>query len=168
MFSSLFLFYFVYHLVLFRNCMDWIELGYLGMFLSSILAATLLPFGSEAVFLGLLYADFDEVTLVLVAGIGNTIGGMITYYIGRLGKWDWLEKWFGIARSKLENRMKSIQKFGWLYSFFTWLPGIGDPLAAAIGFAKISPYVAAFWMLLGKTLRFAFIAIAFKYGMDIW
>lgn len=148
--------------------MEWIDLGYWGMFFSSILAATLLPFGSEAVFLGLLYAGSDEIILVLVAGTGNTIGGIITYYIGRLGKWEWLEKWFGITLKKIESKMASIQKYGWIYAFFTWLPGIGDPLAAAIGFAKISPWVSFTWMFIGKTLRFVVIALLFKYGMEIW
>ncbi|MFT6324291.1 MAG: membrane protein YqaA with SNARE-associated domain [Halieaceae bacterium] len=148
--------------------MEWIEFGYLGMFTSSILAATLLPFGSEAVFLGLLYAKFDTTILIGVAGVGNTIGGMITYYMGRLGKWNWLEKWFGINAEKIDRHMDTIRKYGWLVCFFTWLPGIGDPLAAAIGFARIPPLVAGIWMLIGKTSRFIFISVAFKYGMEIW
>lgn len=148
--------------------MDWIELGYTGMFLSSILAATFLPFGSEAVYIGLIYAKLDIVILTLVASIGNTIGGMITYYIGQLGKWEWLEKWFKIKRDKLESQMELIKKWGWLFSFFTWLPGIGDPLAAAIGYVRISPFVALIWMFLGKTTRFILIALAFKYGMEVW
>ncbi|MGB0806255.1 MAG: YqaA family protein [Salibacteraceae bacterium] len=147
--------------------MNWIELGYWGMFFSSILAATLLPFGSEAVFLGLQYNNLDITQLILVAGFGNTIGGMITYYIGRLGKWEWLEKWFGIKKTSIEKRMASIQKYGWIYAFFTWLPGIGDPLAAAIGFTKIAPTTAFLWMFIGKTLRFATLAYIFKYGLQI-
>ena len=148
--------------------MDWIELGYVGMFLSAILAATFLPFGSEAVFIGLLYKDFDPIPLTIVAGTGNTIGGMITYYIGRLGKWKWLEKWFGIKHEKLENQMHLAQKYGWPYAFFTWLPGIGDPMAAAIGFVRINPLVALGWMALGKTLRFAALALMWKYSIELW
>jgi membrane protein YqaA with SNARE-associated domain len=148
--------------------MDWIELGYMGMFVSAILAATLLPLGSEAVFIGLLYNNFDPIPLIIVAGTGNTIGGMITYYMGYLGKWEWLEKWFGIERPKLNQYMKTIQKWGWLYSFLTWLPIIGDPLAAAIGFARITPWVAAVGMFIGKTFRFIVLAWSFKYGLDVW
>lgn len=147
--------------------MDWIEFGYWGMFFSSILAATLLPFGSEAVFLGLLYAKFEMIPLVVVASLGNTIGGMITYYIGWLGKWEWLEKWFKIPHEKLEPLIKSAQKNGWIFAFFTWLPGIGDPMAAAIGFVKINPYITLFWMLFGKTLRFSAIAALWYYGFEV-
>lgn len=146
--------------------MEWMELGYWGMFFSSILAATLLPFGSEAVFIGLLYAGFDETYLIVVAGTGNTIGGMLTYYIGRMGKWNWLEKWFGIKRITIEKYMVKIQRNGWIYAFFTWLPGIGDPLAAGLGFARISPIVSLFWMFLGKTLRFAILTVMYKYGIE--
>ena len=147
--------------------MEWIELGYAGMFISSILAATLLPFGSEAVFLGLLYAGFSPLNLIIVAGSGNTIGGIITYYIGRLGKWDWLEKWFGISRSRIENYMSTIQRYGWIFAFFTWLPGIGDPLAAALGFVRVSPTVTILWMFIGKTLRFTLLSILYNYGMEM-
>jgi membrane protein YqaA with SNARE-associated domain len=90
---------------------------------------------------------------------------MITYYIGRLGKWEWLEKWFGISRESLNKHMLKAQKYGWIYAFFTWLPGIGDPMAAAIGFAKINPVTATTWMFIGKTSRFAIIAILWHYGM---
>ena len=83
--------------------MEWLEFGYWGMFFSSILAATVLPFGSEAVFIGLLLANYDETTLILIAGTGNTIGGMITYSIGRMGKWNWLEKWFNISKATIEK-----------------------------------------------------------------
>jgi len=148
--------------------MDWIELGYWGMFVSSILAATFLPFGSEAVFLGLLYKDFELVPLVFVASTGNTIGGMVTYYMGHLGKLEWLEKWFGISKDKLKNLEVKAKKYGWLFAFFTWLPGIGDPMAAAIGFVRINPVVALIWMAIGKTLRFAAIGLMWKYSIDLW
>jgi membrane protein YqaA with SNARE-associated domain len=148
--------------------MDWIELGYLGMFLSSILAATILPFGSEAVFLSLLYGEFNSYTLVIVAGTGNTIGGMITYYMGRLGKWEWLEKWFKIKPASFEKHMHSIQKRGWLFALLTWLPGIGDPMAVGLGYARIHPITALVWMFIGKTLRFLVIALMWKYSIELW
>ena len=148
--------------------MNWIELGFLGMFLSSILAATVLPFGSEAVFLGLLYAEFDPVTLTIVASIGNTIGGMITFYMGWLGKWEWLEKWFGLNHKSILKYMDKAQKHGWLYAFLTWLPGIGDVLALAIGFVKVNPFTALIWMLIGKSLRFTALAIMWKYGLELF
>ena len=148
--------------------MDWIELGYWGTFFSSLLAATVIPLGSEFVFIALLANDFDPVTLTLVAGLGNTSGGMITYYIGHLGKWEWLEKWFGITHDKLQSHMERAQKYGWVYAFFTWLPGIGDLMAAAIGFVRIKPLTALIWMAIGKTLRFTVIAIVWKYSIELW
>ena len=148
--------------------MEWIELGYWGMFLSAILAATLLPLGSEVVFFTLLYNDYDLNYLIFIAGIGNTIGGMITYYIGRLGKWNWLEKWFKIPPEKIEKWMGMAQKYGFGFALFTWLPAIGDPMAAAIGFAKIHPVKALIGMFMGKTLRFVAIGLMWKYSFELF
>ncbi|UTW66740.1 DedA family protein [bacterium SCSIO 12643] len=148
--------------------MDWIELGYWGMFFSAILAATILPLGSEAVFLALLYSKYDMNYLIIIAGVGNTIGGMITYYMGKLGKWSWLEKWFKIPQDKIEVQMIRAQKYGFIYALFTWLPGIGDPMAAAIGFARIHPLKALTGMFIGKTLRFLVIALMWKYSIELF
>jgi membrane protein YqaA with SNARE-associated domain len=148
--------------------MEWVELGYWGMFFSAILAATFLPFGSEVVFLALLYNKYDLFNLIIIAGVGNTIGGMITYYMGRLGKWSWLEKWFKISPDKIEKQMNLAQKYGFGFALLTWLPGIGDPMAAAIGFAKVHPVKALLGMFIGKTLRFLVIGLMWKYSFELF
>ena len=141
--------------------MNWIDLGYFGMFAAALLAATFIPLGSEIVFTGLLALEFNPFVLIIVATAGNTTGGMLTYYVGYLGKWQWLEKWFGISKVKIETNMHRIQKWGNAIAFFTWLPIIGDPLAAALGFAKTKVWATVFWMTLGKLLRFALLAWLF-------
>lgn len=148
--------------------MDWIELGYLGMFVSSFLAATVLPLGSEVVFVALLASGYNPFVLTFTASAGNTLGGMLTYYIGRLGQWEWIEKWFHISHAKVEGHMQGAQKYGWLYAFFTWLPGVGDIMAIAIGFARVHPITAFIWMALGKTLRFGVIAYLYLYSIDLF
>jgi membrane protein YqaA with SNARE-associated domain len=140
---------------------NFIELGYLGMFVAALLAATFIPLGSEVVFTGLLAVDFNPIWLIIVATVGNTTGGMITYYLGKLGKWQWLEKWFGISKNKLEVNMHRIQKWGGVLAFFTWLPVVGDPLAAALGFARTKLLPTIFWMTVGKLLRFVLLAWVF-------
>jgi len=131
------------------------------MFTAALLAATFIPLGSEVVFTGLLALDFDYTWLIIVATAGNSTGGMLTYYIGKLGKWQWLEKWFGISKNKIEGNMHRIQKWGGLLAFFTWLPVVGDPLAAALGFAKTPLLPTVFWMTVGKLLRFVLLAWGF-------
>lgn len=146
--------------------MDWIELGYIGMFVSAVLAATVLPLGSEIVFAGLLFQKFDPVSLTLTAAIGNTIGGMISYWMGHLGKWSWLEKWFGISKVKVLQRMQLAQKWGSLCAFLTWLPVVGDLLAVVLGFIRFNVLKSVSWMFVGKLMRFAILATLFHYGVS--
>lgn len=70
--------------------MDFVELGYLGLFIASFLAATVVPFSSEVVFSALVFGGLDAWTCVFVATAGNWIGGMSSYYVGRLGRIDWI------------------------------------------------------------------------------
>jgi membrane protein YqaA with SNARE-associated domain len=72
------------------------EYGYWGLLLASFLAATILPFSSEVVFSALIAAGLDMWTLIIYATIGNAAGGSTCYYLGRLGKVEWLERWFKI------------------------------------------------------------------------
>ena len=127
------------------------------MFAAALLAATFIPLGSELVFTGLLALEFNLVWLTIVATAGNTVGGMITYYIGKLGKWQWLEKWFGISQKNIEANMHHIQKWGGIIAFFTWLPIFGDPLAAALGFARAKIWPTLIWMTVGKLFRFVLL-----------
>ena len=67
-----------------------VEYGYIGLFLASFLAATILPFGSEVVFVGLIAAGLNGWSCVLIASVGNWLGGMTNYYLGHLGKVEWI------------------------------------------------------------------------------
>ena len=59
--------------------MDWIELGYFGLFVATFLAATILPFSSEIVLVSLIAAGFDPIHCFIIATLGNTLGGMTSY-----------------------------------------------------------------------------------------
>ncbi|TCO08241.1 YqaA family protein [Natronoflexus pectinivorans] len=131
------------------------ELGYLALFAASFLAATILPFSSEAVLSGMLVAGFDPYVSLVVATIGNWLGGMSSYYIGWLGKWHWIEKYLRIPQKEIEKVHAKIKgKEGWV-AFFTWLPGIGDPIAVVLGLIKSRVIPTAIWMFIGKALRYA-------------
>lgn len=79
------------------------EYGLFGLFLASFLAATILPFSSEA-FLSLLLANgFATEKCIAAATFGNWLGGMSSYYLGYLGKWSWIEKYLRIKKQALKN-----------------------------------------------------------------
>ncbi len=135
-------------------CSMYTELGYLALFTTCFLAATVLPFSSEAVYAAMLVAGYDPYLSLSVASIGNWMGGMSSFWIGWIGKWEWIEKYLRIKAEKIAKIHKRIAgKEGWI-AFFTWLPGIGDPLAVALGLIKANPAKTAVWMLVGKTMRY--------------
>lgn len=131
-----------------------ISLGYLGLFIASFLAATVVPFSSEIVFSALVYGGLDPWNCVFVATAGNWLGGLSCYFIGKLGKIEWIEKYLRIKKEKLDKWLHSIHKYGDWFAFFSFLPGIGDAIAVASGFFRCNFWVVAISMLLGKFIRY--------------
>ncbi len=132
-----------------------IELGYLGLFLASFLAATVVPFSSEIIFsIMVTAAGLDAWTCVWVATLGNWLGGMTSYYVGLLGKIEWIEKYFGVKKEKIENYTSKIQKYGDWFAFFSFVPFIGDVIAVATGFFRCNWLKVAISMLIGKLVRY--------------
>jgi membrane protein YqaA with SNARE-associated domain len=130
------------------------ELGYLGLFIASFLAATVIPFSSEVIFSAMVFSGLDAWTCVWVATLGNWLGGMSCYYLGRLGKMDWIEKYLGVKKEKIEKFADRIHKHGDWFAFFSFLPGIGDIIAVASGFFRCRWWLVAISMLLGKFGRY--------------
>ena len=137
--------------------------GYLGLFLGSFLAATILPFSSEILVTGMLIAGGSPVNILIVASTGNWLGSLSTYGIGWLGKWGWIEKWFKISREKIERQQAKIAKYGSLLAFFVWIPVVGDVFALGLGFYKINFTKCCIFMLIGKLLRFFVYITLFDY-----
>lgn len=145
-----------------------LEWGYLGIFLGCFLAATVVPFASDALLVGMLLAGGDVWLTVACASAGNWLGGLTTYGIGRIGKWEWIEKWFRVKRETIEKQKEKVDKWGPLLAFATWVPFIGDVFAIVLGFYK-APFVkSAVYMLIGKTGRFVVWALLFlAFGQNL-
>jgi membrane protein YqaA with SNARE-associated domain len=73
----------------------------------------------------------------ICATTGNWLGGLTSYWLGWLGKWKWLEKWFKIKQQTLEKQKSKIDRFGAGLAFLSWLPIVGDLFAIALGFYKV-------------------------------
>ena len=142
--------------------MDWIELGYLGLFLASFLAATVIPFSSEAVLSGMILGGFDPMNCLLIASTGNTLGGMSSYGLGWIGDWHRLHKWIGVDQSKVEHWKGQIDKFGYFLALFCWTPFVGDVIAVALGVFRTHPLVVTVLMFVGKATRYAVLIWVFK------
>lgn len=144
--------------------MDWLlELGYLGLFIGSLLAATIIPFSSEFLLSGMLIAGGDMIWVIAIASLGNWIGGMISYWMGHTGRWEWIEKWFKVKPETLERQKERIDRYGSLLAFLSWLPLVGDLFALGLGFYKVNVWQVAIFMLIGKTARFVGSALLVEY-----
>ncbi len=131
-----------------------IALGYVGLFIASFLAATVVPFSSEIVFTTLVYNGLDAWVCVLVATLGNWLGGLTCYGLGYLGKIEWIEKYLRVKKEKIDKFMGKLHKYGDWFAFFSFLPGVGDIIAIAAGFFRCNAWVVAISMLLGKFVRY--------------
>ena len=131
-----------------------ISYGYIGVFIASFLAATVLPFSSEIVLTGVLLGGGSYVPCMVAATLGNTLGGMTCYALGRLGKEEWIKKYLRLDITRLQRVQHWIEGRGSWTAFFVFIPGVGDFIAVALGFlrARIGPVI--FWMLIGKALRY--------------
>ena len=137
--------------------MDFISLGYWGLFIISFLAATIIPFSSEGVLAAMLINDFNPTLLLIAASTGNTLGGLSGYILGNIGNWALIEKYLKTKKDKVLIYESRIKKYGALIAFLTWLPFIGDILAIALGFFRVSIYKTILYMSIGKTLRYAVV-----------
>ena len=144
-----------------------VEWGYLGLFIASFLGATVIPFSSELVFSLLIIKGYDFNLSLLVATTGNWLGGLSSYFLGRLGKWSTLEKYFKLKKEKIVKFKTNIDKWGSLLAFFCWLPIIGDPIAVGLGFFRTNYILVAIWMFIGKFIRYILWALVTYWGVSI-
>jgi membrane protein YqaA with SNARE-associated domain len=125
-----------------------------GLFLASLLAATIIPFSSEAILAYLIATGADVAGAVLVATAGNWLGGMSSFAIGFLGKWEWIEKYLRIDRSKIEKWHDRLYKKGAVLALLCWAPAIGDIIAVGLGLIRANVFLTALFMLTGKLARY--------------
>jgi membrane protein YqaA with SNARE-associated domain len=126
------------------------EAGLLGLFLASFLAATLLPGGSEAVLFALVKLHPEQaLPALLLATIGNTLGGMTTYGMARL-----------LPAKKLPEKSAVVTRHGAPILILAWAPIVGDALCAAAGWLRLPWLPCALWMALGKGLRYGVVMAA--------
>ena len=130
------------------------SLGLLGLFIGTFLAATILPFSSDALYIAVLAATKDPIGCLAVGTVGNWLGSVATYWIGWIGRWEWIEKWFKVKRETLEKQKVKIDKYGVWLALLAWIPIIGDVIAIALGFYRTRPWATMFLLLVGKFARF--------------
>lgn len=129
---------------------------YLSVFGACFLAATVIPFSSEILFAAALQQENNNtLLLLLMASLGNTLGGLTGYALGRLGKWHVLAKYFRVKEDKISGYEQQLSKYGYSIALLCWLPFVGDFLAVALGFFRLRFWPCAVLMFVGKGARYA-------------
>jgi membrane protein YqaA with SNARE-associated domain len=143
--------------------MDWISLGLFGLFLATFISATVIPLPSEGVLIACLAFGFPVWQCLIVATIGNTLGGLTNYGIGLWGNIEKLAKRFKLDSKKLLLWEQRIQQYGIWLGLLAWLPIFGDPMVAALGFFRVRFWPLTVTILLGKLGRYAVVIWGYYY-----
>jgi len=135
--------------------MDW------SLFLSALISSTLFPGGSEALLLYKLNEGGDAMMLVIVATIGNVLGSLITYGMGRLGNEAVHKRWLRMDEAKVERAEHWFEKYGQPSLLLAWLPIVGDPLCLVAGLLRSHLGLFLVLVTIGKAARYTAIAWVF-------
>lgn len=141
---------------------EWAGAGLPALFLACFLAATILPFSSEALLLAMALGPWGTLPLLLTASIGNTLGGMTNYGIGRWLPEGKLMRWLRVDPSKAQRWRTLVQRYGYWSALLCWLPVIGDPIAIALGLFRTPAWPVLVLMFMGKAVRYAVLVAAVR------
>ena len=119
-----------------------------GLFAATFLAATLLPGGSEVALFGVLKINPGLLwPALVVATIGNTLGGMTSYLIGRC-----------IPQHGKLKGLERVRRHGSVILLLSWMPIVGDPICVAAGLLRLNPWLSAAFIATGKFGRYLVVA----------
>ena len=138
------------------------ELGYLGLFITCFLAATILPIASEVFLITMLAAKYDPLSSLLIASSGNTLGSYLNFGIGYIGNPEWLKK-LRVKQKTIESWKASIQKYGVWLALLSWLPIVGDIIGIALGFFRANIFWSFCFMAIGKFIRYLVVILVYLY-----
>ncbi|MDR2335760.1 MAG: DedA family protein [Burkholderiaceae bacterium] len=170
-----------------HQLLEWLALPQFGLstvFLVSFISATLLPLGSEPAVFGLIKLNPDLFwPAVLVATAGNTLGGMVSWWMG-LGAhraWDAARRRRLAGHPELTHDAKPpreltrterrvriwLRRFGAKTCLLSWLPVVGDPLCAVAGWMRLPFWPCAGYMAIGKFLRYLVMTTVLLHAVSI-
>ena len=124
------------------------ETGFITLFFASFIAATVLPGGSELVLVAVIHKHPEALwQAVAVATAGNTLGGLTSYWVGRL-----------IPNRVHHKSIIYLHKYGYWALLFSWVPVFGDALSVAAGWLRLSPWISMVAFAVGKLFRYMLVA----------
>ncbi len=139
------------------------QYGYWGMLTAAFLAGSFFPFSSEAVMIGFLATGLAPWPLVVYGTIGNVLGSIFNYFVGRLGKLSWVEKYLHVSKEQLDKAERFMGGRGAWMGFFAFLPILGSAITILLGFMRADMFISFLSIAIGKFLRYLLLI----YGVDL-
>ncbi len=137
---------------------------YWTLFGSSFLAATILPFSSEALLLLQLQQKYTVSALLLAASAGNVLGSVVNYYIGLKGSRFLLEKVIRMKEEAIDKARERFRRYGMYSLLLAWVPVIGDPITVMAGMLRAPFYLFLLLVTVSKVGRYLFLI----YAWHLW
>ena len=135
-----------------------ILISYFKLFLISFLAATILPFSSEIVLTTMYLSNlFETYFLLIFASLGNILGSITNWYLGKKITIFQDRKWFPVSPNQLDRSQKYFQKYGLWSLLLAWVPIIGDPLTLLAGVLNVRFSLFLILVSISKISRYLFI-----------
>jgi membrane protein YqaA with SNARE-associated domain len=138
-----------------NHLLHWLALPQHGLstvFVVAFISATLLPLGSEPAVFGLIKLNPDMFwPAILVATVGNTLGGVVSWWLG-WGSRRVVKRWDD--SSSHARALIWLEKLGPKACLLSWLPIVGDPLCAVAGWLRLPLWPCTVYMAIGKFLRY--------------
>ena len=133
------------------------DYGYAGMLVAAFLAGSFFPFSSEAVMVALQAAGLNPIGLLVYGSAGNIMGSMFNYWVGRMGRLDWIEKYLHVKQEKLISAQNFMAGRGSWIGLFAFLPILGSAITIAMGLMRANIVGALLSISIGKILRYALL-----------
>ena len=134
--------------------------AYLSLFIVSFLAATILPFSSEAILATYLLSEiYNKFLLIFFASFGNILGSIFNWFLGFYFLKFKNKKWFPFSNTQIDRSSKWFKKYGKWSLLFAWVPIIGDPLTFIAGTMRIKFLIFLLLVSFGKIMRYFFISL---------
>lgn len=134
--------------------------AYAGLFAAALIAATVLPMQSEAALVGLLLSGYSPWALLIVASIGNVLGSVINWLLGRGIERFRDRRWFPANEAALTRAQGWYQRYGKWSLLLSWAPVIGDPLTVIAGVMREPLPVFLLFVTIAKVGRYAVLTVA--------
>ncbi len=136
-------------------------LAYFGLFMAAFGAATILPMQSEAVLAGLLLTGrYSAVWLVVTAGVGNILGSLVNWMLGRGIERFRQRRWFPVGEDTLDRAQAWYRKYGKWSLLASWVPVVGDPITVVAGVLREPLPTFLLLVTIAKLGRYVIVALA--------